>query len=183
VARTTPPLRLDGQQRADERIELRVDEHHGLALLECVERDARREIDAARDLDDQVDRAALEQHRRIVREHRRAARDARLRLGGGVHGLPLCDTGLAEGSLPVRGGTVRDSGEPHAGDRCAELQRDRAAGGAGADHADADRLARGLAIRENRIEGIVRIVAGEIVHFIPLSRRPAANSYLVRTPR
>ncbi len=52
------------QDRADQRVELRIDQHHRLALRERVERDARGEIDGPGHFDDQVDRVAARQHLR-----------------------------------------------------------------------------------------------------------------------
>ncbi len=89
------------QYRADQRVELRVHQHHGLAVLERVEHHARAEIDGARHFDDQVDRVAARQHGRVVGEHRHAARDSRCGFARRVCRLPFANAGLPERTFGV----------------------------------------------------------------------------------
>jgi hypothetical protein len=67
------------EYRAQQTVELGIDQHDVLAMLEGVQRDAGGKVDRSGDLHDQVDRRAPRQDIRIVRQHRRAVRDGPFR--------------------------------------------------------------------------------------------------------
>ncbi len=163
------------QYRADERIELRVDQHHGLGMPDSVQRHAGAEIDAAGHLHDQVDGIASSQHLGIVGNDGHPPGDPGLGVARRPCGLPLPDSRLSKSALGVLWSPVRHPGKPDSRHRGSQLQRDRAPGSARTHDSDADGTSFGLTPLQRAVDGGVggRHVGGFPTHAIsPLSDFP-----------
>ncbi len=148
-------VRLDLQDRSDQRVEFGVHQDDVLTVRKGVQRDAGSEVHRARDLDDDVDRAAARQDVRVISKDRHSGSNAGfglLRCGGVA---PFGDAGLAESPLGICRRTVRNAGETHARHGRAELQGDRPAGRTGTDQADADGATLGFACSEQAVDRCV----------------------------
>src|SRR4030095_7647116 len=138
-------LRL--QQRPDQRVELRVYQNHVFALRDSVQRDSGAKIPGSGHFDDNVDRRALEQHSVIVGEYRRATIDGPRGILWSVSRLPFEHAGFGERPLSMTRRAIGDANQAHAGNRCAELERNGAPGSTGTYDADTDRPAFTLQAR------------------------------------
>ncbi len=150
-------VRLGLQNGSDERVELSVDQHHRLAVLERIECNARAEVNTAGNFDDDVDGLAASQHRCILGDDRHVPRNTRGSLLGCVHRLPLVDSRLAEGAFSVLPRAVGHACQAHACHRSAELQRDGTACRARANDADPDGPAILLTFLQYAVNGLVAL--------------------------
>ena len=121
-------------------------------MSDPIEDDARREVDAAGDFDQGVDRAGPAQQRRIIGNRRPPGGDRALQPRHTVDGRHLADAGL--GIRPHRRlrMAVRDRDQAHARNRVDDLIGDRPAHRPGPDHPDADRPAAPLAFLQRAID-------------------------------
>jgi hypothetical protein len=123
-----------------------------LAMLERVDRYTRCGLDSARHLDDDIDRVAGGEHRRVVGQHRQPLADCRFRLTRSPYTAPLPYTRFPECPLSVCRRPIRDRHEANPRRWRTKLQGDGPARRTGADHADADGIALGLTVPKCRID-------------------------------
>ncbi len=156
---------LSLENRPDERIQLGVDQHDRLAMLEGIERHARAEFHRAGDFDDDVNRIAAGEHSGIFGDDRHIARNTGRRLLGCVDRLPLVDARFLEGAFGILSRAVRHAGETHARDRGTELQGNGAAGRTGAHDAHPNRAAVFFLPLQDGVDGLIgRSVAEFPIH-------------------
>ena len=141
------------EQRPEAGVELGVDEDQVLAGVDRAGRDARSEFDLARRLDDGLDPGRLGQHRRVIRDHWAMVAHRDVELGHRADPARRVHAGIAVGALSLRNGPVRDRDELDAGRPADDPVRESAPGVAGADQADADRVAGGCPGFEGAKEG------------------------------
>ena len=121
-------------------------------MRDPVEDHAGREVDAAGDLDQGVDRAGSTQERGIIGDRRPPGGDRTLQPAHGIDRRHVADAGLGIGANRRLRMAVRDRHQPHPGHRVDDLIGDRPPHRAGADHSDPDRPAAPLAFLQRAID-------------------------------
>ena len=139
------------QDRAERAVELRIHEHEVLAVRDRLQRNARGELDLARRLHDNLDRASLADDGRVVRDGVPARGDRPLEFRGARHPDEVVGAGVAVRLLGGLDRAVANSHDVHAGRGIQGLQDEPPAGEPGAHDADP----HGVALRGTALERAV----------------------------